>query len=239
MLAGVLLMFGFAVFAAALSAIVVAGYKFGIYWLAAIVIAVSAIATTFAGITGGLCVLLVLLMFSYAQMYCMTQKIGLVRSVTISMVVLIMGIVVSYFILKRTYNEEIAEIISQYMNNITEYIKEYVSQVVDVGDVDVAELAKEYILMTIPTVLIISSLVVSLTVYSMSASFINKVFKANVPYVKFRLWALPPKLGCSMSIAFFAVLMISMFNIPWANTLVVLCMCLYILWALIVGMGSL
>lgn len=221
-------------------AITVFGYKKGVYLLAGLNIAVAGVFASLWGLLTGLCVLLVLLPFTYIMLYCIQQKINLVRSVAIGTFVLTVSLVVIYFIIEKNSSGIVIETVKQYINELVPQIKEYLASFsTDMGETEIADIMLESVYMAIPTVLIVPSFVLSLATYAFAVSYLNSKENAQIPYIKFELWDFSQRLGCFMLIAFLAVYIFWSLEFAWAESLFLLLISLYTVMLGVHGMSCL
>lgn len=221
-------------------AITVLGYKKGVYLLAGLNIAVAGVIASLWSLLAGLCVLLVLLPFTYIMLYCIQQKINLVRSVAIGTFVLTVSLVVIYFIIEKDSSGIVIETVKQYINELVPQIKEYLSSLsTDVGETEIADIMLESVYMAIPTVLIVPSLVLSLATYAFAVPYLNSKENAKIPYIKFELWDFSQRLGCFMLIAFLVVYIFWSLEFTWAESLFLLMISLYTVMLGVHGMSCL
>ena len=237
-LGGIIIFIGFVLLIAIPSVIITVGYKKGVYLLAGLNVIIACAVALAGGILAGLCTLLVLLPFTYVIMYCITQKIGFARTIAASMFALMASLVVVYFIIEKNTQTPMIEILRQYIDNIAPELKEYMAQLSLEAELnEIADMALEYLLISIPTLMVSSSLIVSIATYSLTVSYLNNKENACIPYVKFELWDYPQQLGCSILIAFLIVSVFWNFDFEWAEALVVLIVSLYVLLLAIQGVS--
>ena len=237
-LGGIIIFIGFVLLIAIPSVIITVGYKKGVYLLAGLNVIIACAVALAGGILAGLCTLLVLLPFTYVIMYCITQKIGFARTIAASMFALMASLVVVYFIIEKNTQTPMIEILRQYIDNIAPELKEYMAQLSLEAELnEIADMALEYLLISIPTLMVSSSLIVSIATYSFTVSYLNNKENACIPYVKFELWDYPQQLGCSILIAFLIVSVFWNFDFAWAESLVVLIVSLYVLLLAIQGVS--
>lgn len=237
-LGGVILFLLAAIIIAVPFAITVLGYKKGVYLLAGLDAAVAGIVALMGGLFSGLCVLLVLLPFTYAMLYCISQKINFVRSVAVGTFVLAVALIVIYFIIEKGSSGVVMETVKAYINELVPPMKEYLSALSpEITEAEITDMLLESVYMSIPTLLIIPSLVVSIATYAFSVSYLNNKHNTAIPYVKFELWDFPQRLGCGMIIAFLVVYIFWSLDFAWAESLFLLMISFYVVLLGIHGMS--
>ncbi len=224
-LGGIAATLGFTAFTLIPTGIVVLGYKKGQYWLVGACALLGVIAGAVASsVIFGLFVLLLLLPFSYAIMYCMTKYINFGRSVMVAIAAMILSLIcIGLYLMTKT---DIAEFIK---NEVSWYIDEMGPQLMEqfkeLGqEITLAELKAmtlESLYSMIAPLIIAFSLVMSLAVYSFAALIINKTahINKNIYFIKFEYWNISPKVGCAMIISFIVVMMLAGFGLKQAETL--------------------
>lgn len=230
-LSGVILFICFALLIAVPSMIITTGYKKGVYWLISLNVLVAALATSFGGILAGLCVLLVLLPFTYTIMYCMNQKIGFMRTVAVATFALILAAVAVYLIVDSKTSGAIIESIKQNIELIAPQMQEYLAQEmsIEVELNEIVDIILESMLVCVPAVLVTSTTLISLATYAVTAAYLNNKCDARIPYVKFELWDFPAQIGCSMILALLLITVLSSLELAWAESLMAIVALFYML----------
>ena len=229
-LGGIIIFIVFALIIAIPSIITVFGYKKGIYWLTGLNVLVAGAVALMGGLFAGLCTLLALLPFTYIIMYCISQKIGFTRSVAAGTFSLIVSAIVIYFIVEKGSSGVVVDSVKAYINDIAPQVKEYLSSLsLNVEVNEIVDIITEYVFLSIPTILVISALIICMATYSFTVSYLNNKENAGIPYVKFELWDFPQKIGCFILIAFFIVSVFWNIGFVWAESLFVMIVSLYIL----------
>ncbi len=214
---------------AVLAAIVVIGYKKGMYWLLGIDAVIAVLAIVGSGLIEGLSVLLILLPFTYMTMYCQQQKIGMLRSIAASTCVLAVGCVVSYFLMKEELYALFEKVSEAELNNMLPIVKDYFIQMeYEMSDAEIRDMLMEYTLMSVPAMLIVITAVVSTVTYSFSAIFLNKRYNEKVIYIPFEYWDIARNVGCGATIALIVIMMLSGLQLAWTSILAMIFMMLYI-----------
>lgn len=229
-LSGIILFLSFTFIIAVPSVIIITGYKKGVYWLILLNVLAAALGMLASGWQGGLYILLILLPFTYVIMYCMTQKIKFMRSVAAATFTFALMLIAVYMIIDRSAEGSLIDLITSYAETLAPQLQEYLAEFsYDVEINEIVDMAVEYVLMLVPSMLISVSFVVSLASYAVSAAYLNKKSDAKVPYLSFKYWDFPQQWGCFMLIALMLVYVFLSMDFAWAESLVVLLVVLYLL----------